>query len=139
MISVLTLSLPRLRAIEAFGIKAQLDEAVRKAELTLEQFKRLARVTARQVFQERYRGSGRDAPFADKKATITALNDSMDAAGLNEQEVSELRRPFFEALAYDLVSPVQTVAVYLKVQRIRQIEAELKEHEVLISGNTHEP
>lgn len=135
VLSVLTLSLPRLRLIEAFGIKGELAEAVRKAELTLEQFKRLARSSARQGFQQMKTGNGRYLPFVEKRGTIAALNDSMEAAGLDENEKAELRRPLFEALAIDLLSPVQTAAVHLKVKRIRAIEAELRGHETAMPGN----
>lgn len=123
VISVLTLSLPRLRVIEGFGVKASLDEAVRKAELTLEQFKRLARATARQGFQQVFRGELRDAPFAEKQAFIAALNDGMDAAGLEKQEADDLRAPLYRALAIDLASVVQTAANHLRVRRIREVEA----------------
>lgn len=134
LVSLIALALPRLESFKAFGVEARLAAQIRNAEITLQQFEKLARSSARLGFQWMMAGAGRWAPFEEKHATVAALNDSMQAAGLDETEAAELRQPFLIGLAIDLLYPVQTVAVHLKCKRIREIENELRGHEVAIPG-----
>lgn len=121
LVSLITLVLPRLRAFEAFGVKATLAEELRKAEVTIDQLKTLARSSARQGFIQL-----RSLPVREQVSMTNALNETLDAAGISPQEQDEFRAPMMNALAATLLSAAQLASVHLKVVAIRNIEQELR-------------
>ncbi len=120
LLSMLTLSLPRLRAIEAFGVKAQLRKEIRKAEITLDQLKTLARSSIRQGFLQ-----ARTLPIAERRSVMATLNESIGAAELTDAEAAEFRRPLLDSLAQEILYVVQSAAVHMKVRVIHDIEERL--------------
>lgn len=129
LLSVLTLALPRISAIEAFGVKAKLRKEIQKAEITLDQLKRLARTSARQGFLQVH-----SLPMGERRAMIATLNDAVAAADLTDEEASELRRPLMDAVARDLLYVGQLAAVHLNVKAIHAVEAALRPIQVRVTG-----
>ncbi len=120
VVSLVPLVLPRLQIVKAYGIKVQLADQIRKAELTIEQFKRLARSTARQGLHQLV--AGRHASYAEKRVMVDALNDSMDAAELTDKEAAEFRCPLFDMAAADLLGVVQRAALHIRGKRFKQLD-----------------
>lgn len=129
LLSMLTLSLPRLRAIEAFGVKAKLRKEIKKAEITLDQLKRLARTSARQGFLQVH-----SLPMRERGTMIAALNDTVAAADLTDDEAAELRRPLMDAVARDILYIGQLAAVHLNGKAIHATEAALRLLQTRIVG-----
>lgn len=131
IICTLTIALPRLRVIEGFGIKAQLAEEIRKAEVTLDQLKALARSSARYGFLQL---RGGNLPLTAQRDLIVALNESMISAGLSETETAEIRRPLMDLIAADLLYVAQLASVHLQGNAIRAVDEELKKLDGHIVG-----
>src|SRR6266568_4690392 len=102
LISTLIVFIPRLDVLEAFGVKAQLNKTLDRAEEIIGKMKRLSEINARASYMTMAWSNRMGAPSAkDKQAVLDEVDAQLTDLNVTPEERRQITRPYTQMIAWD--------------------------------------
>ena len=111
---ILLTNFDKLEFIKGFGVEAKMRETIIKAEVTMEQFRKLAILISRETFYSVSSiGRWTEPTITHKNNLIKKINEFMAEVDFEVKEINEIRQPYLQMISVDLSQTFNSCISYV--------------------------